>query len=319
MLPTVSPLLSVISPVYLAEKLLPELVARIEASVRPITEDFEIILVDDRSPDHSWQVVEELAQQYPRVRGLRLSRNFGQHSAITAGLDHSRGQWVVVMDCDLQDRPEEIPALYAEAQKGFDLVIARRANRQDSWLKKSLSSLFYRALAYLTDTRQDSTTANFGIYNRRVVDALCQMRESARYFPTMIRWVGFQSATLPVTHAPRPSGKSSYGLSQKLHLAINTILAYSDKPLRLTIKLGLLISATAFIGVFYTLFRWLEGKITVLGYASLIISIWFFSGLIIFLLGVVGLYIGKTFEGVKNRPLYIIDQDLQADLSSSKR
>jgi dolichol-phosphate mannosyltransferase len=305
--------------VYLAEKLLPELVARIEASIRTITEDFEIILVDDRSPDHSWQVVEELALQYPRLRGLRLSRNFGQHSAITAGLDHCRGQWVVVMDCDLQDRPEEIPALYAEAQKGFDLVIAQRANRQDSWLKKSLSGLFYRSLAYLTDTRQDSTTANFGIYNRRVVDALCRMRESARYFPTMIRWVGFRSTTLPVTHAPRPSGKSSYGFSQKLHLALDTILAYSDKPLRLTIKLGLFISATAFIGVFYTLFRWLEGKITVLGYASLITSIWFFSGLIIFLLGVVGLYIGKTFEGVKNRPLYIIDQDLRAALSNDTR
>ncbi len=302
----------------MAEKLLPELVARIEASVRPITEDFEIILVDDRSPDQSWQVIEQLTHAYPRVRGLRLSRNFGQHSAITAGLDYSQGQWVVIMDCDLQDRPEEIPLLLAHARKGFDWVIAQRANRQDSWLKKTLSRLFYRALAYLTDTRQDSSTANFGIYNRRVIDALCRMRETARYFPTMIRWVGFRGATLPVAHAPRPSGKSAYGFRRKLDLAMDTILAYSDKPLRLTIKLGLLISATAFIGVFYTLIRWLEGRITVLGYASLITSIWFFSGLIIFVLGVVGLYIGKTFEGVKNRPLYLIDQDIRTDQLTEK-
>ncbi|MBC6611542.1 glycosyltransferase family 2 protein [Hymenobacter sp. BT507] len=302
------PHLSIVSPVYQAEAMLVELVERIAASVQPITESFEIILVDDRSPDNSWPVIEQLMRQDHRVRGVRLSRNFGQHRAITAGLDYSRGEWIVVLDCDLQDRPEEIPTLYAQAQHGYELVLARRHQRQDGWEQKAFSRLFYATLAYLTDTPQDRTLANFGIYHRKVVDAIGQMRESARYLPTMARWVGFRAATVNVTHAERGSGTTGYRFRKRLHLALDVMLAYSDKPLRLTVQLGLLISGTAFLAVLYTLVRYWLGQITVLGYASLIISIWFFSGLLLSVLGVVGLYVGKTFEGVKNRPLYIVDE-----------
>jgi len=300
--------LSIVSPVYRGEAMLVELVQRIVTSVQPITEDFEILLVDDRSPDNSWAVVEQLMAQDARVRGVRLSRNFGQHRAITAGLDYSRGEWVVVLDCDLQDRPEEIPALYARAQQGYELVLARRQRRQDGWLQKTFSRLFYAGLAYLTDTPQDRALANFGIYHRKVVQAIGQMRESARYLPTMARWVGFRATTLAVTHAERSSGASGYSFRKRLHLALDVMLAYSDKPLRLTVQLGLLISTTAFVAVLYTLVRYWLGRITVLGYASLIISVWFFSGLLLSVLGVVGLYVGKTFEGVKNRPLYVVDE-----------
>ncbi|MBO3269730.1 glycosyltransferase family 2 protein [Hymenobacter defluvii] len=302
------PHLSIVSPVYRAEAMLVELVERIVASVQPITESFEIILVDDRSPDNSWPVIEQLMRQDHRVRGVRLSRNFGQHRAITAGLDYSRGEWVVVLDCDLQDRPEEIHTLYGQAQQGYELVLARRHQRQDSWMQKAFSRLFYATLAYLTDTPQDRTLANFGLYHRKVVDAIGQMRESARYLPTMARWVGFRAATVNVMHAERTSGATGYSFRKRLHLALDVMLAYSDKPLRLTVQLGLLISSTAFLAVLYTLVRYWLGQITVLGYASLIISIWFFSGLLLSVLGVVGLYVGKTFEGVKNRPLYIVDE-----------
>ena len=285
-----------------------ELVRRIRASVEPLTQNYEIVLVDDRSTDDSWDIIQQLAVSDSRIQGIRLSRNFGQHQAITAGLDCSQGEWVVVLDCDLQDQPEEIPALLARAQLGYDLVLARRTNRQDSWSQKMLSRLFYQVLTFLTDTPQDAAVANFGIYHRRVITAVLTMRENIRYFPTMVRWVGFRRAYLDVAHAERAIGSSSYGLGQRLRLALDTLLANSDKPLRLTIKSGLLLAGGAFLFVPVTLFRYWVGQISQPGYASLIISIWFFSGLLLSVLGMVGLYIGKTFEQVKNRPIYIVDE-----------
>ncbi|GAB3317796.1 hypothetical protein GCM10027511_28510 [Hymenobacter humi] len=163
------------------------MVQRLVAALEPISPRFEIILVDDRSPDDSWIRIQEQTARDPRVVGLRLSRNFGQHRAIAAELDRCQGEWVIVMDCDLQDRPEEIPVLFAAAQRGYDLVLARRTDRQDSWSQKLLSKVFYRVLSYLTDTPQDSAVANFGIYHRKVIASVRTMRESIRYFPTMVR------------------------------------------------------------------------------------------------------------------------------------
>jgi glycosyltransferase involved in cell wall biosynthesis len=302
------PLLSIVSPVYRAENLIDELVRRIQDSLIDITQNYEIILVEDRGPDNSWQRIEEQATRNPKVRGVRLSRNFGQHKAITAGLEHARGEWIVVMDCDLQDQPEEIPNLYNHACKGgYDLVFARRVERQDSWLKRTGSHCFYEILSYLTETKQDPTIANFGIYHRKVVAAVLTMRESIRYFPTMVRWVGFQAGVIAVVHAERPEGSSSYNFRRLLNLALDIILAYSDKPLRLTVKLGLSISAVAFLFVLFTIVRYILGHDWQPGYASLIISIWFFAGLGLSVLGIVGLYIGKTFEQVKSRPIYLVD------------
>jgi dolichol-phosphate mannosyltransferase len=303
-----TPFLSIVSPVYRAENLINELVQRIQASLAPLTTNYEIILVDDRGPDDSWQRIKEQAARDPRVRGVRLSRNFGQHKAITAGLEYARGEWVVVMDCDLQDQPEEIPKLYNYAcSEGFDIVFARRVERQDSWLKRAGSRWFYRVLSYLTETKQDPAIANFGIYHCKVIAAVLAMRESIRYFPTMVRWVGFRAGGISVAHAERPEGGSSYNLRRLLNLALDIILAYSDKPLRLTIKLGLSISAIAFLFVLFTIMRYILGHDWQPGYASLIISIWFFAGLGLSVLGMVGLYIGKTFEQVKNRPIYLVD------------
>lgn len=300
--------LSIVSPVFCAENLLPELVGRIEAAVQPATGDFEIILVEDASPDQSWQVIEHLASQNSRIKGLKLSRNFGQHYAITAGLDAAKGDWVVVMDCDLQDRPEEIPALMAKAQEGFDLVLARRANRQDGFFKRVFSRCFYRTLAWLTGSHQDETIANFGIYSRDVIREICAMRESIRYFPTMVRWVGFRQTTLDVVHAPNLGRGSSYTFRKLFDLSLDIMLAYSDKPIRMTVKLGLLVALTGFLFALYTLYRYLHGDIIVAGYASLIISLWLLAGFILVTLGMVGLYVGKTFEGVKNRPIYIVEK-----------
>ena len=313
------PLISIVSPVYQADAVVQDLVQRIRVSVKSITDSYEIILVDDRSHDDSWTCILQQCAADPHVHGIRLSRNFGQHRAITAGLDQCRGEWVVVMDCDLQDRPEEIPALFAQAQLGYDLVLARRLARQDVWHKKLLSQVFYRVLSYLTETPQDPAIANFGIYHRRVIAALLSMRENIRYFPTMVRWVGFRTGYLEVRHAERAIGHSSYGWEQRMRLALDILLANSDKPLRLVVKWGLVLSGGAFLFVPITLVRYWVGQIYQPGYTSLIISIWFFSGLLLSVLGMVGLYIGKTFEQVKQRPLYIIDVDTMAGPGSDAR
>lgn len=306
------PFLSIVSPVYRAENLLPELVKRIKAAVSPISGDYEIILVEDASPDGSWAEIDRLAEIHPEIVGIKLSRNFGQHYAITAGLDQAKGEWVVVMDCDLQDRPEEIPSLVLKAQEGFDVVLARRANRQDGFLKKLSSKLFYRTLAWLTGSQQDETIANFGIYHQKVIRQITEMRESIRYFPTMVRWVGFRQTAIDVTHAPNEDRGSSYNFKRLFNLALDIMLAYSDKPIRLTVKLGLLVALTGFLFAIFTLVRYLQGDIIVAGYASLIISLWMLTGFLLITLGMVGLYVGKTFEGVKKRPIYIVEKKVGA-------
>ena len=286
--------------------MIPILVERLEASVRDIFYDYEIILVEDYSPDKSWAVIENIARTNDKIKGLRLSRNFGQHCAITAGLDHASGDWIVVLDCDLQDQPEEIGKLYAKAKEGYDLVLASRHTRKDRYFKKMLSRLFYKLLSYLTGTEHDPEVANFGIYSKDVIRAVISMREPIRHFPSLVKWIGFNSAKVDVEHAPRLEGKSSYDLRKLSKLAIDIILAYSDKPLVLLIRAGSLLSFGAMIVAIYYTYQSLAGNIVVLGYASLMVSIWFLSGVIMATMGVVGRYVGKTFEGVRNRPLYVI-------------
>lgn len=287
---------------------LEELVLRLEKTISKLDKKFEVIFVDDGSPDDAWDRVEKLAQSKDCIKGIKLSRNFGQHYAISAGLDRACGEWIVVMDGDLQDQPEEIENLYRKALQGYAAVFASRQVRHDSVSKKMLSRLFYRLLSYLTGSKHDETVANFGIYNYALISTVVAMRESIRYFPTMVKWTGFKTVKIPVAHAPRSSGKSSYNIKRLVNLALDIMLAYSDKPLRLTLKFGLAITFLSFLAGMVTIYQWSQGKIEVLGYSSIVISIWFFGGTILFILGVLGLYIGKIFEGVKNRPIYIVEK-----------
>lgn len=306
-----STLISVVSPVYGCKTCLYELYYRLKETLEKITMEFEIILVNDDSPDDSWETIVELAHADTRVKGINFSRNFGQHYAITAGLDHCKGEWIVVMDCDLQDQPEEITNLYNEALKGYDIVYAQRIKRQDKWIKRTFSKMFYAMLGYLTETNQDPTIANFGIYHRKVIDSIRLMGDYHRYFPTMVRWVGFKHTKISVAHAKRANDKTSYSFKKLSRLATDIILSFSDKPLRLTVKFGFVISGLALAFAVYNLYLYFQNKIIVPGFTSLIISVWFLSGLIIILLGVVGLYIGKAFDKVKNRPSYLIKDTIQ--------
>lgn len=305
--------LSIVSPVYRAERMVDKLVEEIHASVRTITDDYEIILVEDGSPDNSWQQIEKICKNDYKVKGIKLSRNFGQHPAITAGLNASKGEWVVVMDCDLQDRPSEIPNLLNKALEGFDAVFAQRVLRQDGFLKKLSSKIFYKIFSYLTETYQDGSVANFGIYHRKVIKSVIELGDRIRFFPTMTQWVGFRRAYLPVSHNERFEGKTSYTWSKLIDLAFNNIISFSDKPLRLTVRLGIFMSIVAAILAISYLIGYFTGKITQPGFTSVIIAIMFFSGLIIFILGIIGIYLGKTFEQVKNRPNHIIDLKLNCE------
>jgi dolichol-phosphate mannosyltransferase len=292
--------------------MIPELVNRLNVVLQSISDDYEIILIEDGSPDNSWEVIEELCKNDRNVKGIKLSRNFGQHYAVTCGLNSAEGDWIVVMDCDLQDQPDEIPNLLNKAREGYDIVYAQRAIRKDTFLKRLSSNLFYKVFSYLTDTEQDASIANFGIYNKKVIEAVLSMKDYIRYFPTMVQWVGFNSAKVVVKHSNRLEGKSSYSFSKLLKLAFNNIITFSDKPLRIMVKIGSFISAISFlIGVFY-LYKYFTDQIKILGFSSIILTLTFLSGIIIFTLGLVGIYVGKSFEQSKNRPYYIIQKKLNS-------
>jgi len=302
------PLISIVSPVYRAEKTIDELIREVVKSVSIITADFEIILIDDGSPDLSWERIGLHCRRDRRIKGIRLSRNFGQHNAITAGLSVAAGDWIVVMDCDLQDRPDEIPNLYHRAQEGYDIVLARRVIRQDKFWKRWSSKLFFLAFGFLTNTQQDPAIANFGIYQRKVIHAILSMGDYVRVFPVLVQWIGFNKIAIDVKHAPRREGKSSYTIGKLFRLAFDMMLSFSEKPLRIGLRTGLIISLGALCFGVYNFILYLQGEILVPGYTSLIISVWFLSGIIISFIGLIGLYIGKIFEKVKSRPNYIITQ-----------
>lgn len=304
----VAPVLSIVSPVYRAEMFVDKLVSEIQKVCLSLNVDFEIILVDDRSPDQSWQKMKQLSASNPEVTSIRLSKNFGQHPAIMAGLSHAKGEWIIVMDCDLQDQPKVIADLYSKALQGFDIVLARRLQRQDSFLKKLSSKIFSKVYGFFTDTKYDNEIANFGIYNKKVVGSILQVSDYIKFFPLFVNFVGFNSTSIPVEHAARDSGGSSYTIGKLISLAFNSIISFSNKPLKIFVKFGLIISALSFIVGAYYIYEALTHRIEVIGFTSIIVSIWFLSGVIITTIGITGIYVGKIFDQTKNRPVFIIDE-----------
>jgi len=298
--------ISVVVPVYGSDSTLVSLYERVSAAVARIPASFELIFVDDRGPGNPWEIISRMAKSDPRVIGLKLSRNFGQHSAIMAGIDLARGRWLVIMDCDLQDRPEEIPHLWAKAQEGHDVVVGRRVERQDGFFKRLLSHAFHGVFKYMTDQKTDATQSSFGIYSRKVVDVCKKMPEQPQVFPLLVRWSGFKVTSIDIKHDKRIEGKSSYNLSRKLSLAMNTIVSYSNKPLRMCVQFGFFMAFTAFCYGVWLLIRQLFFNYAIAGWTSVMVSLYFLSGILLFGMGVLGVYIGRIFNQVKQRPLYVV-------------
>jgi polyisoprenyl-phosphate glycosyltransferase len=302
------PLLTIATPVYGAATLVPELVARVCAAAETITAQFEVLLVEDGSPDGSWPAIERECERDRRVKGIRLSRNFGQHSAITAALRHAEGAYVVVMDCDLQDDPAFIPDLYRKCAEGFDIVFARRRVRRFGWWKNLTARIYYAIFRLLAGVDYDPQIASYSIVSRRVVDAFLQFGDYRRGYVIVLYWLGFSRGYVDVEHRERPDGRSSYSGLRLLAHALTVTLAYSEKPLHLSIYIGGTLSVMSFLLGGWLIVRYYTSNVgqMALGWTSLIISHLFLSGLVLISLGVIGLYMGRIFEQVKHRPIFVV-------------
>lgn len=283
------------------------LLKRLDRALSAISEDYEVILVNDCSPDDTWAEIKRHASIDKRVKGINLSKNFGQYFAISAGLKYAQGEWIVVMDCDLQNRPEDIPALYAKAQEGWDIVHARRVHTEYKFLKRMSSQMFHSVYDWMSGRQSDDTIAEFGIYSAKVIKEYNKLKEVSRSFNFLIDYLGFRTTSIDVDlDARADEGSSSYTLSKLLKLAFDSIIADSNKPLRVAVKLGFSISALSFLLAVYNVIAYFFDMAIVRGYTTTIFSIWFATGMILSMLGILGLYIGKIFDQVKQRPIYIV-------------
>jgi polyisoprenyl-phosphate glycosyltransferase len=302
------PLISVVSPVYKAGNIVDELVSRIVATVTTITDSYEIILVEDGSPDNSWEIIEANCRKNPHVKGVKLSRNFGQHYAISAGLAESSGEYVVVMDCDLQENPIYIADLYKEIQKGFDIVYTIKEQRVHSAFKNITAKLFFMVFNYLSENHVAKPgVGTYSILSRKVVDEFCRIRDVHRHYLMVLQSLGFRSTYIHIKHESRFKGKSSYTFAKLVNHAIDGITSQSDKLLRLSISLGFMIFLLAFIWAMTLVVLYFRHGAQP-GYTSLMVMVLLSTGLILMSIGIAGIYIGKIFEQAKGRPLYIIDK-----------
>lgn len=304
-------LISVVIPIYRCSESIPELTTRLHKVLRSIAHtSYEIIFVDDGSPDRAWVKIQQACRAHSCVKGIRLSRNFGQHYAITAGIQASTGTWVVVMDGDLQDQPEDIVSLFKKATNGFDVVWAQRKKRQDSVFRWTVSRMFHTIFAHLSGLPGDVTVGNFSIVHMKVISVIKKMQEQNRSYLQSVKWAGFKQGYVPVTHIRRPYGKPSYTLGSLCAYAIDSITAYSNTTLKLAIIVGFFICFISFIMAFVIIIRYITKGIPVTGWASLIVSMYFLFGLVFSYLGVFGLYLGKVFDESKKRPLFVIAETI---------
>lgn len=300
--------ISVVIPVYKSEDCLNELYKRLNEVLNDITSCFEIILINDASPENDWNIIKELSRNDNRVKGISFSRNFGQHYALSAGLEMSRGKWVITMDCDLQDDPIYIKSLIKEAQRGYDVVHTRRIGRKDGFITKLTSQYFYKCFELFSGLKYEPNIGTYCIMSRKVVDTFCKMPERHRYFGGLLQWMGYKTTFIEINTNERHSGNSSYTLSKRMKLGINAILSFSDKPLIIMVYFGLIITCISSIFAFIVFYQRLSGKIAEIGYASLIISLYFLNGVLLISLGLIGIYIGRIYTEIKGRPYYIIGE-----------
>jgi polyisoprenyl-phosphate glycosyltransferase len=299
--------LSVVVPVYGCADCLVALHERLTRSVSAITDRYELVFIDDRSVDDGWAVLRRLARGDGRVRAFRLSRNFGQDAAITAGLARARGAWAVVMDCDLQEAPEDIPRLWTAAREGYDVVRTIRRGWRHSPARRWTSRL-YRRLTLEAEVRPDYS--NLSLLSRRVIDAFLRLRDRDREYMVALDWLGFDSTAIEIEHHERHAGKSGYTAQRLIRVALDGMFFRSTLLLRLVVLLGFVV-ALAGIGLaaFEVIDYFAEPAKTVPGYTSLAVLLLLLAGFIIVSVGVVGLYVGRIFEQVKDKPLFLIDAE----------
>jgi glycosyltransferase involved in cell wall biosynthesis len=304
--------ISVVSPVYGCGAALPELVRRLRETLERITRDYEIILVNDGSPDDAWEVIVQLASEDSRIKGISLSRNFGQHPVVLCGLHHARGEVTVIIDCDLQEDPEYIPLLYAKYQEGYAIVYTLRTKRAHGFIRNLLAKYFYMVYKYLTDNPHSKvvgTHSTLMLASRKVVNSFLNIKDVRFQYLLIFKWLGFSSTYIEISYRKRKFGKLSYSFAKMFNVDMDGILFHSDKLLRLNILLGISFSIIAILALLYIVITYyISGYAK--GWASIAALILFATSIILWSVGIVGLYVGKVFEQVKQRTVYIVDKKI---------
>jgi len=301
--------ISIISPVYKADDCILELYNRLVSNAEKITEDFEIILVEDGGSDNSWEIIKQISVSDARVKGIKLSRNFGVHHAITAGLDIANGDWTFVIECDLQSPPEKMLDLYKKALEGYDVVIAKFVKRADNIFRRISSRIFWKSMSFLSGMRLDPQYGVYRIMSKRIVEDFRLFSEQERHFKAIIEWIGVNYETVEMVREKRYAGESAFTFPKLIHATFSYIVAYSSKPLMIFVGFGTLSAFGAFIAGMAILFSKLfYGSDWPSGWTSLILSIYFIGGIIITNLGVIGYYVGRNYDESKKRPLYFISE-----------
>jgi dolichol-phosphate mannosyltransferase len=301
------PVYSFVIPIMNESETLDELYARLAKTMELLDGPSEVVMVDDGSTDGSYEIMTDLHARDPRVRVIRLSRNFGHQVALTAGLDHARGQAAILMDGDLQDPPEVAVDLARRWREGYAVVFAVRDNREgESWFKLRTAHWFYRLMNRLSDVPLPDDAGDFRLVDRRAIDAVADMRERRRYLRGLFAWVGYEQVGVHYARAPRHAGRTKYSTRKMLKLGADGILSFSAVPLRLTLVLGFALSFLAFCYAIFAVALHVVGAYTVPGWISIVAGVAFLGGLQLVVLGVIGEYVGLIHDEVKRRPLYLV-------------
>jgi dolichol-phosphate mannosyltransferase len=301
------PTVSLVLPIYNEEDVIPELHRRLQDFLLKLDLDAEVLFVNDGSRDRSMEHLREIAREEPRYRILSFARNFGHQTAITAGVDYARGKAVVVMDADLQDPPEVVLEMVAKWREGFDVVYGRRQSRQgETWFKLQTAKWFYRVFAAMIPNEVPLDTGDFRLMSRRVVVALRKLRETHRFVRGMVAWVGFKQTEVLYDRPGRFAGETKYPLRKMLRFAIDGITSFSILPLRFSTYLGMLMSTASLGVILWALLAKYAFKQTVPGWTAIVIIVAIFASVQLLMIGILGEYVGRIYEEVKRRPLYIV-------------
>ena len=305
------PIISIVSPVYNEEAVLAELHRRVSLVMDELGEPWELVLVNDGSHDRSAEVIDELHRKDPRVKGISFSRNFGFQIAVTAGLNHAQGEAIILTDADLQDPPEVYPEMIAKWREGYEVVYGVRASREgETWFKQVTAKVFYRLIRRITSIDIPLDTGDFRLMDRRVVQAINNMPERNRFLRGMIPWVGFKQTGVEYERASRFAGESKFGsVRQMLPFALDAITSFSYLPLQLATYLGFLIAVISGLAILAVILIRLFGpENPLIGQATTLVSVLFLGGVQLISLGIIGEYLGRIYDEVKGRPLYLVDK-----------
>ena len=313
------PIFSIIAPIYNEVDNLPVLYSRVSEVMNGTEEAWELILVDDGSKDGSNEVIRKLASADERVRPVIFARNFGHQIAVTAGLDYSRGDAVIIIDADLQDPPEVIHDLIAKWREGYEVVYAVRKEREgETWFKKTTAALFYRIIYRITDVKIPLDTGDFRLVDRKVVNIMSKMRERHRFLRGIGAWVGFKQIGVEYNRAARFAGETKYPLKKMLKLALNAITGFSYFPLQVATYIGFISAGLSILAIPVVIVLRLISAPQLTGQATTLIMVLFLGGVQLISIGIIGEYIGRIYDEVKGRPLYIVAEGPEKDFDPTR-